>query len=167
MPWLCKYMPQPKNARLLMPDPENEPDFYTLSKLFPLPDQAQDKNMSLSAPKKHPSTTKWGQSPPLSTMDTTNLAFAQVGPDVAGQPKAALKRPNISTAALVAPYNAAIMPQPNVSWTSTLHPDQVLLMQASVLKEEQDVMYNNALQRAVLQGGFARNNGHFISGFRF
>ncbi|KAI2510116.1 DNA binding protein [Fragilaria crotonensis] len=43
MPWLCKFMPQPKNARLLMPDPENEPDFYTLSKQFPLPDEAQDK----------------------------------------------------------------------------------------------------------------------------
>ena len=43
MPWLCKYMPKPKNARLLIPDPEHEPDFYTLSRLFPLPHQAPDK----------------------------------------------------------------------------------------------------------------------------
>jgi len=42
MPHLCKYMPKPKNARHLVPDSENEPDFYRLSKLFPLADQEEE-----------------------------------------------------------------------------------------------------------------------------
>mmetsp|Transcript_1053 Transcript_1053/g.1327 ORF Transcript_1053/g.1327 Transcript_1053/m.1327 type:complete len:360 (+) Transcript_1053:66-1145(+) len=42
MPHLCKYMPKPKNARHLVPDPENEPDFYRLSKLSPLADQKEE-----------------------------------------------------------------------------------------------------------------------------
>eukprot|EP00542_Grammatophora_oceanica_P016705 CAMPEP_0194033434 /NCGR_PEP_ID=MMETSP0009_2-20130614/6133_1 /TAXON_ID=210454 /ORGANISM="Grammatophora oceanica, Strain CCMP 410" /LENGTH=414 /DNA_ID=CAMNT_0038674129 /DNA_START=103 /DNA_END=1348 /DNA_ORIENTATION=+ len=41
MPHLCKYMPRPKNARRLIPDPENEPNFYRISQLFPLPDDQQ------------------------------------------------------------------------------------------------------------------------------
>ena len=39
MPHLCKYMPEPKRSRRLAPDPENEPNFYQISQLFPLPDQ--------------------------------------------------------------------------------------------------------------------------------
>ena len=31
-------MPKPKDARRLIPDPDNEPDFYAISKAFPLPD---------------------------------------------------------------------------------------------------------------------------------
>jgi len=38
MPHLCKYMPQPRDARRLIPDPENEPDFDQISATFPLPD---------------------------------------------------------------------------------------------------------------------------------
>lgn len=38
LPHLCKYMPKPKDARRLIPDPENEPDFYRISKMYPLPD---------------------------------------------------------------------------------------------------------------------------------
>lgn len=53
MPHLCKYMPQPKNARRLVPDPENEPDFYQLSKLFPLPDE-KGKPQARVAAKKSP-----------------------------------------------------------------------------------------------------------------
>ena len=32
------YAPQPLERRKLLPDPENEPDFYEISQLFPLPD---------------------------------------------------------------------------------------------------------------------------------
>jgi hypothetical protein len=31
-------MPEPKDARRLIPDPENEPDFYAVSTMYPLPD---------------------------------------------------------------------------------------------------------------------------------
>ncbi|GKZ00676.1 hypothetical protein MPSEU_001019700 [Mayamaea pseudoterrestris] len=35
-PHLLKFMPEPKDARRLIPDPENEPDLYSISKLYPL-----------------------------------------------------------------------------------------------------------------------------------
>jgi hypothetical protein len=36
LPHLTQYMPEPKDARRLIPDPENEPDFYEISRHFPL-----------------------------------------------------------------------------------------------------------------------------------
>jgi hypothetical protein len=38
LPHLTKYMPEPKDARRLIPDPDNEPDFYAISSKYPLPD---------------------------------------------------------------------------------------------------------------------------------
>lgn len=38
LPHLCKFMPEPRDARRLLPDPEHEPDFYALAKRFPLPE---------------------------------------------------------------------------------------------------------------------------------
>ena len=38
LPHLAKYVPEPKDARRLIPDPENEPNFYAISKRYPLPD---------------------------------------------------------------------------------------------------------------------------------
>jgi hypothetical protein len=35
-PHLLKHMPEPKDARRLVPDPENEPDFHAIGKLYPL-----------------------------------------------------------------------------------------------------------------------------------
>ena len=167
MPWLCKYVPKPKNARLLIPDPENEPDFYTLSKVSPLPDQAQDESVSPSVPKKHSSSTQMDQSPPSSNVDPTKFAFAEAASDVAGHPNAALQLPIISTAALGAPFNTANLPPPNFNLTFTPHLDQLRLMQASAFQEEQDRLYKNALQRNARQGDSSRNNGRFGSGFPF
>jgi hypothetical protein len=36
---LCKYMPEEKDSRRKIPDPANEPDFGTISRLYPLPQQ--------------------------------------------------------------------------------------------------------------------------------
>jgi len=59
MPHLCKYMPQPKNARRLIPDPENEPDFYRISELFPLNGETSKPTASEPRPdeKKSPSNS--------------------------------------------------------------------------------------------------------------
>jgi hypothetical protein len=38
LPHLSHYAPQPVERRKLLPDPDNEPDFYEISQLFPLPD---------------------------------------------------------------------------------------------------------------------------------
>lgn len=38
---LCKYMPEPKDARRQIPDPENEPDFGAISRLYPLPSSTE------------------------------------------------------------------------------------------------------------------------------
>lgn len=53
LPHLCKYMPKPKDARRLIPDPENEPDFYRISKMYPLPDDpafGKEKTKEQEAP---------------------------------------------------------------------------------------------------------------------
>lgn len=167
MPWLCKNMPQPKNARLLIPDPENEPDFYTLSKLFPLPDQEQDDTVPPSALKKKSSSTQWGQPSVSSSILATNCTLAHAIPNAAGHMKASFQHPMVSIAALAAPFKATITAHPNVGVASNLDPDQLLLMMASGLKEEQDRRYGNALQRAALRGDFAINNGRFSTGFPF
>jgi hypothetical protein len=160
-------MPQPKNARLLIPDPENEPDFYTLSKLFPLPDQEQVEIVPPSALNKDPLSTQWGQSPGSSSIVPTKYSFAQETPNSAGQTKAALQHPMVSIVALASPYKANIVAKHNVGVTSNLYPDQLLLMLASDLKEEQNRRYESALQHAALRGDFARNNGRFSCGSPF
>jgi hypothetical protein len=38
LPHLVKYMPEAKDARRLIPDPESELDFESISKVYPLPD---------------------------------------------------------------------------------------------------------------------------------
>jgi hypothetical protein len=45
LPHLTKYMPEPKNSQRLIPDPDNEPDFYAISSKHPLPDDP-DFNMA-------------------------------------------------------------------------------------------------------------------------
>ncbi|GAX17872.1 hypothetical protein FisN_18Hh076 [Fistulifera solaris] len=44
MPHLCKYMPDSKDARRQIPDPENEPDLYEISKRFPFAGAAEVKS---------------------------------------------------------------------------------------------------------------------------
>jgi hypothetical protein len=39
LPHLCKYMPEAKDARRLIPDPDNEPDFDAIGRAYPLPHQ--------------------------------------------------------------------------------------------------------------------------------
>lgn len=38
LPHLCPLFPEPKDARRLKQDPDNEPNFYEISKQYPLPD---------------------------------------------------------------------------------------------------------------------------------
>jgi hypothetical protein len=35
--YLCKYMPEPKDSRRQIPDPDNEPDFEAISRMYPVP----------------------------------------------------------------------------------------------------------------------------------
>jgi hypothetical protein len=44
LPHLIQYMPKPRDARRLIPDPDNEPNFYAITKQYPLPD---DPNVTL------------------------------------------------------------------------------------------------------------------------
>lgn len=167
MPWLCKYMPEPKNARLLIPDPDNEPDFYTLSKLFPLADQAQDKILIPSAAKKHSSSTHLGHSS-SSTVVAARLAFAPAAPGSAGETRSALQHPVFSTPALRPSHNKANLMPPNVGLTYSRDLDQLLLVQAAALEDEQARLYGNALlTAAAFRGTLGRNHGNFRCGFPF
>lgn len=42
LPHLTLYAPEPVELRKTFPDPENEPDFYKISELFPLPGDRKD-----------------------------------------------------------------------------------------------------------------------------
>lgn len=42
LPHLTKYAPELSERRKVLEDPENEPDFYKISELFPLPDAKKD-----------------------------------------------------------------------------------------------------------------------------
>ena len=44
LPHLLPYMKPGRDARRLLPDPDNEPDLYAISRLCPLPDQPVHKN---------------------------------------------------------------------------------------------------------------------------
>jgi hypothetical protein len=52
---LTKYMPEPKDARRLISDPDNELDFYALSSKFPLPDDLDFNMVSPEETAKNPS----------------------------------------------------------------------------------------------------------------
>mmetsp|Transcript_32514 Transcript_32514/g.49741 ORF Transcript_32514/g.49741 Transcript_32514/m.49741 type:complete len:169 (+) Transcript_32514:79-585(+) len=41
-------MPKPRNARRLIPDPDNEPNFYQIQKAFPLPDDVKGHEQETS-----------------------------------------------------------------------------------------------------------------------
>ncbi|GAX24522.1 hypothetical protein FisN_18Lh076 [Fistulifera solaris] len=47
MPHLCKYMPDSKDARRQIPDPENEPDLYEISKRFSFAGAVEVKSPSI------------------------------------------------------------------------------------------------------------------------
>ena len=42
LPHLAIYMPRSRNARRLIPDPDNEPDLYAISEQFPVPGAPDD-----------------------------------------------------------------------------------------------------------------------------
>jgi hypothetical protein len=69
-PHLCKYMPTPYAARRLMADPQNEPDFYKITKLYPIPDGEVHKEVDVSETK---------QVSLVSSLASVPLAFTSEG----------------------------------------------------------------------------------------
>ena len=47
MPHLTKYMPRAKDARRLIPDPDNEPNFYAISRVYPVPPPKPEEQQQL------------------------------------------------------------------------------------------------------------------------
>lgn len=107
-------MPQPRNARRLIPDPENEPDFYKLAKLFPLPDVQGDEASDASEAPRPPAAAAAASAnddneepskPPASISDKAVAAGVQgnnlTAASVQGGPNlvAALHNPNVNAAA--------------------------------------------------------------------
>lgn len=75
MPHLLQYMPPGRDARRLMPDPDNEPDFYAISRVCPLPEgKAVSTSTNNNAPSL-PSTPMMGsmQSPALGSLQLQGM----------------------------------------------------------------------------------------------
>jgi len=96
------YMPKHKNARHLIPDPENEPDFYRLSKVFPLADQETEVRIPPQA-KKIPSTASESSSavPPAGQREVGHAASL---PSVT---TGVLPTSTIGTSSLLGPHQTA------------------------------------------------------------
>lgn len=157
MPWLCKYMPKPTNARHLIPDPENEPNFYNLSKLFPLAGDEQEIVVPTG-----PTSTK--MSPTLQPIPATPVATAVAH---AGFPRGLIPTQafGLATADRLLPHHASLLTQPHL--TSTLLHRQHILNQAAAALEGQAKSENNALLNAALSGNLGLNGGNFLRGFPF
>lgn len=66
LPHLTKYMPEPKDARRLIPDPDNEPDFHGITLKYPLPD---DPGYAKRKRHEETSSTTAGQARTFSEVD--------------------------------------------------------------------------------------------------
>ena len=160
MPWLSKYMPKPTNARHLMPDPENEPDLYRLSTLFPLAGDEQIVGPAKPAETKTPLALE--RIPPTPVAATVSHAhFSQVL-----NPTQAFRHPGTTAARLVLPTHTSILAQPHLNLTSTLLHRQHLINQAAAL-EGQANLESNALLNAALSGSLGLSDGNFLRGFPF
>ena len=82
-PHLCRYMPRTKDARRIVADPDNEPNFYRISQMYPLhvdndhADEDKDKNKKEGYPNttKHNKTSENDQNS-QSNLDRTELIGA-------------------------------------------------------------------------------------------
>jgi hypothetical protein len=96
MPHLCKYMPDPKDARRQIPDPINEPDFYAISRAYPVggaapedSDQAAQVPIAAAAPMLPPVASVLPTMnavvmiPPAQGLEATNLG-TRLASDVSG-----------------------------------------------------------------------------------
>ena len=160
MPWLSKYMPRPTNARHLMPDPANEPDFYRMSTLFPLAGDAQIVGRTEPAPTKTPPAPECLPAP-VAANTVTHADFSRVL-----NPTQAFRHAGTTPARLVLPPHSSILAQPHLNLTSTLLHRQHLLNQAAAL-EGQANLERNALFKAALSGNLGLNDSNFLRGFPF
>ena len=62
-PHLCRYMPRCKNARRIVADPDNEPNFYNIGQLFPLEEVNKANAAKTIATNKQPNVVKTSSVP--------------------------------------------------------------------------------------------------------
>ena len=150
-------MPKPTNARHLIPDPENEPNFYSLSKLFPLAGDEQE----IVVPTRPPSTK---MSPTLQPIPAAPVATAVTH---AGFSRGLITTQafGLATADRLLPPHPSLLAQPHL--TSTLLHRQHILNQAAAALEGQAKSENNALLNAALSGNLGLNGANFLRGFPF
>lgn len=127
MPHLCMYMPKSKNARHLIPDPDNEPDFYRLSKVFPLGDQEKEIEIP---------------------------SMAKDKPDESSSIPAAGQR-EISQKNSVSSVAAGALPAPSVGASPMLAPHQTntssVLTASSLLRQHQMINQAAAVDQATFE----------------
>jgi hypothetical protein len=177
MPWLSKYMPKPTNARHLMPDPENEPNFYELSTLFPL---VGDEHHEIVIPiQPAPTKTSPALQPVASTPVTTAVA-AHAGFPRGLNPTQAFGLSGMTADRLLqlrppAAHNSIVtQPHHNMDLTSTrlvLQHRQRLLNQAAAVAALEGQAHSEGhalLNSAAWNGNLSLNGGgNYLRGFPF
>ena len=69
-PDLCRYMPRPKDARRTVADPDNEPNFYNISLLYPLSDDEETKTTEQEERDEKADSSEVSALPPQTALST-------------------------------------------------------------------------------------------------
>ena len=113
LPHLLPYIPPGRDARRLLPDPDNEPDLYAISRLCPLPDHPVHKNKN----EMDPNTNKDETAP-----TSTTLATAMVPAPLNASSSTMTTTPSRSNRELP-PLTATSLSQLAGSLSQTTHPN--------------------------------------------
>lgn len=148
MPHLCKYMPDAKDARRQIPDPENEPDLYEISKTFPFPGAGASKAVGTKSPSL---TQEAVTSSLLSPRTTSDLPWM-----LSQQPPAKRAAISVGSSSLptIAPVGSAARTHDLVQLAHTLRRDEIIREAAIVASLE---------NRQVLQQFVATNQVNALS----
>lgn len=172
-------MPKPKNARHLTPDPDNEPDFYKLSRLYPLADQEAFGEIKIPSSSLKKLAPAMPRDPPTAKVAAKPKPVEKPAPEKA--PPTAPVPPTPTLAAAAAPQEAShpmVQQQARMAYrhqmpvmggytASSLMQRQRLLEQAAALEGQAAAIDNNALLNAALRGSL-NGQGNYLGGrFRF
>jgi hypothetical protein len=120
LPHLCKYMPLPRDARRLIPDPENQPNFSAITQMWPIPmnnncvlhsqDQAAQQVSNLVGVPRLASEVSWMETTmPLAKRQTLPTTFSAVPQRSAPPTLSTMGQPWGSLGMQVSPAHLALL----------------------------------------------------------
>ena len=143
-------MPLPKNARRLMPDPANEPDFYKISDLFPVPDRMVRTTADMPTGQQDRSAQQQ-RSPPVAAAAAVGSAAASVASSnvISATSTGTASVPTVTIP--VAPTSSATLSSLNVNSASLAAAVAAAQQELAVVAAVQQQQQEQRLAAALLQ----------------